>query len=81
VYPNTLGCLTGGNYLKTATFCTLDLKSGKKDHIWSSRNGFQTFAANYKRGLIVLAEQGLNPSIFIYQFPNKKPIATIQSKI
>ena len=52
-----------------ASLCLYDMVTCKKDNIWSDKNGFQTFAANPKRGLIALAEFGLNPSINIYQYP------------
>jgi hypothetical protein len=71
VYDHTIGCLSGG------AFYTMDSRTGKKDQIWSERNGFQTFATNNKRGLVVLAEQGLNPSLYVYQFPEKKLLAKI----
>lgn len=45
------------------------MQNQKKQFIWSQRNGFQFLAVNHKRGIIAIVECGLNPKIFLYQFP------------
>lgn len=43
--------------------------SGKKDYIWSERNGYCAVTANYNAGVLAAAEYGLNPECHIYRIP------------
>ena len=71
----TIGFISG------ASITLWNLQNGKKQYIWSERNGFQFFTVNHKRGLIAVAECGLNPKIFLYQYPKLNVTLELSSKI
>jgi len=68
-----IGSLVGGS------FCTYNLETKEKDHIWSEKHGYQAFATNFKKGLVTLVDNGLNPTMHLYKFPEKKLLAKIPS--
>ena len=70
----TIGFLSG------AALVIWNLENGKKEYIWSDRNGFQAFTVNHKRGIICLAEYGLNPNVLVYSYPKLQPIFKLQGK-
>jgi len=50
---------------------TWNSSTGKKDYIWSKRNGYNVVTANYHKGYIAGAEFGMNPEVHIYKIPGK----------
>lgn len=53
-------------FLDGPGLCVWDTQSGEKQHLWSNKYGFSSFDANPRRDLLVVAEYGLNPAIYLY---------------
>ncbi|EAR97028.3 hypothetical protein TTHERM_00196190 (macronuclear) [Tetrahymena thermophila SB210] len=73
VFNDTIGFIQG------STLVLWDLATDKKDYIHSQKNGFQSFVAHPKKGIIVVAEYSLNPKVFIYSYPQKKLLRTLEN--
>lgn len=54
--------------------------TGKKDFLWSKKNGYTSCTANYMKGFIAAAEYGLNPDIHIYKYPGNQMVAKLKAE-
>ena len=43
-----------------------DLKTNKKKHVYSERNGFDKLETNYKHRQLIVTECGIDPNIYRY---------------
>lgn len=65
-------------YLAGSSLVMWSFQTGKKDFIWNEGIGVTALAANSRKGLIAVGEEGKKPSIHIYQYPQKSLLYTLR---
>ena len=67
-------------FISANAVCVWNITIGKKDFLWSKKNGYTACTANYMKGYIAAAEYGLDPDIHIYKYPGSQMVAKIKAE-
>lgn len=60
--------------------CIWDLHTDERKHTWSKTNGFSTFAVNFRRDMIAVAEYSLKPTIHLFDC-DLNPIHSFEGRL